>query len=451
MICPNCNSVLIEGSRFCENCGAKIEEQVASAATQQTQDVPPAATQQVQNTPKKKPLDKRIIGVAVAVLAIIVLVIVCVKTHKHKINLSDYVTVEFSGYDTRGKADVTFDYDAFYKELEEHAKVSKKDASKLRKQLEDLDLGSIAEGLSDISDSVSYMGACKNLDWELSKESELSNGDEVSLTFTYDNEAAKKYGIKFAADESEYRVEGLKEIEVIDAFADIVVTFSGVSPNVSASIENNSKNEAVKKQYFAIDNNGHFKKGDTVTVTIDSSDENLIEEYGCVFKETSKEYTCENVDEYITDGSALSEDVLASMKEQTKDVIDSYFATNNGEIKGSSIEYAGYYFLSKKDDSESSWGDTNIAYVVYSAKVKSKEKKFKETTVYMPIKFTNIIKYADGTDFVDLNRTDIQGSTDLSFGWWSTVKGYTKESDMKNELVTSQKSTYNAASFGELE
>lgn len=451
MICPNCNSVLVEGSRFCEHCGAKLEEQAAPSATQQAQNIPPTATQQVQNAPQKKPLDKRIVGAAVAVLAIIVLVIVCVKTHKHKINLSDYVTVEFTGYDTRGKAYATFDYDAFYQELKEYAKVSKKDASTLSDQLEDWDLSSIAEQLSEMSDSVAYMGACKNLDWELSKESELSNGDQVSLTFTYDNEAAKKYGIKFAADESEYTVEGLKEIEVIDAFADIVVTFSGVSPNASASIENNSQNEAVKKQYFSVDNNGNLKKGDTVTVKIDSTDENLIEEYGCVFKEMSKEYTCDNVDEYITDGSSLSEDVLASMKDQTKDVVEAYFASNDSEIKGSSIEYVGYYFLNRKDDSESSWGDSNVAYIVYSAKVKSKEKKFKETTVYMPIKFTNIIKYADGTDYVDLNRTDIQGSTDLSFGWWSTVKGYTKESDMKNELVTSQKSTYNAASFGELE
>lgn len=410
MICPNCNSVFPEGSIFCENCGAKLKEQASQTAVQQ-----------VPNVPKKKTLDKRIVGVAAAVLAIIVIVIVCVSTYKHKIDLNDFVTVEFTGYETKGKADITFDYEAFYKEI------------------------------SDVSDDTSYLAACQEVDWDLSKKNELSNGDKVTLTFTCNNEAAKKCKIKFVGEETEYEVEGLKEIEVVDAFADIELTFSGVSPNVTASVENNSKNEAVKNQYFTIEGNGNLKKGDTFTVTINiDNEESLVERYGCVLKETSKEYTCENVDEYITDGSSLGEEVLAGMKEQTKDVIDSYFAGNGDEIKGSSIKYVGYYFLSRKNDSEYSWGDANIAYIVYSAKVKSKEKKFKETTVYMSIKFTNIIKYADGTDFVNLNSTDIQGSTDLSLGWWNTVKGYTKESDMKNELVTSQKSTYNVASFGDL-
>lgn len=44
----------------------------------------------------------------------------------------------------------------------------------------------------------------------------------------------------------------------------------------------------------------------------------------------------------------------------------------------------------------------------------------------MPVKFNDVIKYADGTEYVDLNRTDILGSTDLSYGWWNKVDGYKK-------------------------
>ncbi len=442
MNCPNCNSVVSEGSRFCENCGTKLETQ----ATAQTPVQPTNQVQPVAPVSPKKPLDKRIIIAAAAAFVFIMITIVSVATHKHKINLNDYVKVEFEGYETFGKAKVTFDYNAFYTELSEHAKVSKKDAAQFQAQMKDSDLGNFAEQLSNLSESVSYLGACQGLDWNLSKDSELKNGEKVKLSFTFNNEAAKKYGIKFTGKEKEYTVEGLKEIEVVDAFADIKVTFTGISPNASVTIENNSSIEAVKNQNFYVDNNGGIKKGDTVTVKVDVDENNLLTQYGCKFKETSKTYTCENVDEYVTDGSQLTEEVLTGMKDQTKDVIDAYLANNKDNFKGSNVNYVGYYFLSKKEESQS-WGENNFVYIVYSVKVKSKDKQFKESTVYMPVRFSNVIKYADGTDFVDLNQTDIHGTTDLSFGWWNKVEGYTKESDMKNELVTSQKSTYNAASF----
>ncbi|MEI3027835.1 MAG: hypothetical protein V8T30_05075 [Ruminococcus sp.] len=46
---------------------------------------------------------------------------------------------------------------------------------------------------------------------------------------------------------------------------------------------------------------------------------------------------------------------------------------------------------------------TNQVYVIYSGKVKSVEEKkqFDETTVYFPVRFTDIIQYADGTQYVD--------------------------------------------------
>lgn len=438
MTCPNCNSNTAEGSIFCENCGTRLDQSQASATPASAEPTPVAPA-------PKKPLDKRILIGAAALLVVLAVVIVCVVTHKHKIDLNDYITVEFEGYNTMGTANVTFDYEAFEEEVEEYADIDLDD--------EDIpdSLSDVLDSLEDLSDSAGYLAVCQGMDWELSKESELSNGEEVTLTFSYDNDNAKKYGIKFAADEVTYTVSGLKDVQVVDAFADITVSFSGVSPNASVNIENNSTNEAVKNQYFYAEDSSGIKKGDTVTVKVDPDEEYLLSEYGCKFKELSKEYTCDNVDEYIMDGSEISDDVLASMKSQTKDVVEAYLADNTSEIKGSSIKYEGYYFLGKKEESTSSWDDNNMVYVVYSAKVKSKEKKFKETLVYMPVKFTNVIKYADGTDYVDLNRTGINGTTDLQYGWWNHVSGYTKQSEMKNELITSEKSTYNTASFGGLD
>ena len=47
--------------------------------------------------------------------------------------------------------------------------------------------------MKDPSDIYQYI----DVNVELSKYSELSNGDKITVTYKYDNEKAKKVGIKF--------------------------------------------------------------------------------------------------------------------------------------------------------------------------------------------------------------------------------------------------------------
>ena len=57
----------------------------------------------------------------------------------------------------------------------------------------------------------------------------------------------------------------------------------------------------------------------------------------------------------------------------------------------------------------------HIIRCIYSAKVKSKSKSFKTSVVYLPVKFTSVIKYADGTLYVDTDSDSIEGESGLNY------------------------------------
>jgi hypothetical protein len=417
MICPNCNQTISDDSKFCEHCGGKIE----SLPVQQT---PPGKI--------RKPLNKRIIAVAAAVACVLVLVIVLAATHKKKINLQDYTTVTFSGYDKYGEAVLDFDYSKLLADFSDAAGVDNVDDIQSLTDLVDKDNASDYVQIASLFDKLSY---------ELDKTSDLQNGDTVTVKYTFDNDVAKKFGVKFKGEDMKFKVEGLDEIREVDPFENVSVEFSGTSPNASVTCQNNSKEDGISSLYFQAEPSSGIAIGDKITVSVQYDEQSFIKNYGCVLTETSKEYTCEDVDAYVTQASDIDSDVLEQMKEQTKDAVKAYFAEHNQEIGMSNLSYAGYYFLSIKN--ADGWNDYNRIYIVYSAKVKSKDKSFKPTTVYLPVKFTNLIKYAKGNEYVDLNSTSIEGSdTGLSFGWWNTVPGYKSVTKLKNDLVTAQNGSY---------
>ena len=444
MNCPNCNKEIKDDSKFCEFCGTPIQGNSEGAAqpVQSQEPVNPAQPQAGQvMPPKKAPMDKktqmRIGIIAAAVVLVLVVAVVLIKTHKTKIDLQDYAKVNFSGYDKYGKAELDFDNVKFMKDFAEAAGIGDdlEDYESIS-DLYDLDKGD----LKDITEAVAIFEeittGCK-----LDKESGLKNGDTVKLTFKFDNDKAKEFGVKFVGDDLEVKASGLKEVKEIDPFQDVKVEFSGTSPDVSVSVENESQEEGISGLYFKAEPDDDLKVGDKVKVTVDYDEDSFIEEYGCILKVTEKEYTVEKVDAYLTAANELNDDVVARMKTQTENTIKAYFATEKEELKQSNLKYVGYYFMSNIHPD--GWNPYNQVYMVYSAKVKSKSKSFKTSTVYLPVKFTNVIKYADGTLYVDTDSDSIEGHSGLSYSWWSEVKGYRNEADMKEELVTSQKANYN--------
>ena len=106
------------------------------------------------------------------------------------INLVDYATVAISGESGQGKATYSFDYGKFEDMLAQRLEADKDSAQFFS------DATIIEEGIR-IS---------------LDKTSGLSNGDNVVLTVSYNNEAAKKYNLAFQGGSATHSVSDLIEI-----------------------------------------------------------------------------------------------------------------------------------------------------------------------------------------------------------------------------------------------
>lgn len=475
MICPKCNQANVEGAKFCSGCGSPLtitpdanaqntqqaaQAQAAqSAQPQQTAQgaqpqqaaaqpgVQPQAPQGTgavygQAKPSRIPADMlpKIIAGAAAAAVVLVLIIVLAVTHKTTIKLEDYTTVTFNGYDGYGTAEVSVDYDKMTEVIAKKGKfkgVAKTNNDALN-EIADSFIG--AGGPSALAYSVSY---------DVDKASGLSNGDKVKVVFSFDNDVAKKFKIKFKGENVTEKAEGLKKVKEWDPFKDLKVTFTGVSPNCSAEIENTGSEPAAEDIYYTTDPSSGLAKGDKVTVSVDYDEDTILSEYGVALTQTSKEYEVDAVDAYVTSTDEITDEVLGDMKDQAVDVITAYGASNKDYFTIRSAKYVGYYFLTEKESD--SWNTHNYVYIVYSAVVRSKDKSFKPHTVYFPVEFTDVIQYADGTDYVDLNTDTISGSTNLTYSWWSSVSGYTKIKEMKSDLVSSRKSNYNEEIVGDLQ
>ena len=388
-----------------------------------------------QARPPKKPfkMTKQLWALLIAVIAVVVVAIVAlvvVKNQKKKVNINDYISVEYNGYETAGTAYVDFDETGFSEA------VIKAQGKKLKnvKSLDDLDWSDLADLMGgsnwDLIDSITF---------DVKPDSDLSNGDVVTVTASWNEDYEKKAGVKILSKEQEFTVEGLEEVKEVDPFEDIEVTFSGTPPYVYPDWTNNSDDDYLRYLWFDFEDYDSLDVGDTVTLTVDESEENALAN-GYKFTQTSKEYIVSGVDSYVTSAADISADNLDSMKNEATDVLDAYFANNNSYIGNSGFSYEGsYYLVAKNSDT---WGDTNVLYLVFSTTVTSAENAFEPTVVYFPVKYTNIMALSDGSQSFN-TYGDIEGYTDLEYddGWYN-VDGYTDGAQMFNDLVVTQKVDY---------
>jgi hypothetical protein len=377
---------------------------------------------------------------------------------KPTINLNKYLDVSFEGYDTIGKAVVTFDTERFEKDYE------KKLSSKVEETDGYMDGEAYLESLFNYYDSDSASGAFLSgcVSGTIDKDSGLSNGDTVTYTWNCNDEyALDTYGYKLKYEDVEYTVKGLEEAETFDPFDGIEIVFSGVSPNGSASVEGMPTANAAQDLSYVLDVYDGLSNGDTVTATVslyydDDPIEYCIENYGKIPSPLTKEYTVEGLDSYIRSASDISEDALKAMQEQAEDVYHADVAQTWGnEETLKSLKYMGNYLLTSKNSDD--YGSTdNILYLVYKAKVNDKYsnngKTYNKTIeVYWYICYYNLLFNSDGVTTVDtLNYSTPNDRFTIDSGvstGWSTKSwyyyGYQSLNELYKSVVTSKVDSYN--------
>lgn len=292
------------------------------------------------------------------------------------VDLNRLCRVKVSGIEWKGKAEVTVDYDKMETLLAKELNIEVKD-----KDIENIeDLGSAVDGLSKIDQAEN----CVN--FQVQPADNLKNGDKITVKSIIDEEKAKELGIKFKFSEIKKEVSGLQTAIVIsqeELFKDVIVEFTGASPDAAVQIRNMSKDKILSEISFQADKTSDIQKGDTVTVTATIPSE--LEEQGYVFENTSKEYKVEKVDSYVQKFEDLPEEDLKKIMNQAKDMVEANLKTGKlstsfykgNELAGtmerfdsiSELQLEKSYFCHMKDGITSLWETKNKMYITYSFNV----------------------------------------------------------------------------------
>ena len=302
---------------------------------------------------------------------------------------------------------------------------------------------------SSLNSTLSAYAFFADLDGKLSKTQNISNGDTIELTFTYNKDLAKRLKFKVKNTTIKLKVSGLEEGKKIDPFADLELTFSGVSPNGKVTVNNNNGDDFIRRISYSIDKKSKLKNGDTIVVTA-SYNENYAIENGYVVTATTKEYKVSGLDYYLDDKTTVSADNKAAFEKEFKDRIDAILASRTESIYnqfGESV-YGGEnptagtpqmvkgYLLSVKntDNYYSTYNKFVIIYKVdiemKAGKYSSYPEKFGKRTGYIAVEFTNAGISSEG---ILLNTPT------------STYSGYQASDSidkLENDLVTANKSNY---------
>ena len=399
MECSKCGAKISSSDMFCPNCGA------------------PTGVPGADPVPKKE--EKKIgknkillaaVGGAVLLAAVIVCVVMLFRTKT--INLEEMIKVNFTGYNTAGKAEAVLDDEKF--------------------------MSALSEVLDEKKTSLEEFSDCYNaVRLSVTNSGGLSNGDKVTVKISYDNDRIKEYGLKFKGESVEFTVTGLEDLTEFDPFQNLTVSFTGISPN--GQIEYSYSGQYISTMNFHCDKTSGLRNGDSVAVSVAGYEEETAKEQGYKLTQSSKTYTVEGLQEYVESYSDLPEDFISKVRKETEDIIHSYVAQDyNDKNSLGTIEYSGYVFNTAKPETDA-YDAYNELYIIYRGTVSNSERDFQDTMVYYPICFENILS-AEGTVNFE-SCSGVIGYSDLGDGWYGT-SGYTNPLTAYTELVVSNQNNY---------
>lgn len=521
MYCTHCGQEIPDNSKFCSKCGQPLDEKPTEAwqanedAHQEKDTARVTQQEEVKEAPKmasptrggtanhtseevsgadakakgRKSLAPVVIGIVAVIAAVAIIAVVTgvsmTTGKKRTVNLSDYITISFEGYDGYGVASYEFNGDQFSKDYSDKLTIDSKSLKKAVEnagdaadEIEELvewygSYDDIVEALSgeDLTELITYV--CQGT---LSSAEELHNGDEITYTWSLSendlNAMKDMFGYTFVAGDVSAVVDGLEEVSTFDPFDGVEISFSGSAPDGSAELLSKGSDVACADLTYSLDVTSGLSNGDTVTVTINDPHNNdwvtaLVTEYGKAPSQTTKEYTVEGLTKYASSLSEIPEKTMDLMKDQASDTFYAEFTNQGGGssdwIKDDSadivqFEYIGCYFLAQKPNA--STNHKNMLYLVYKIRedmwmlenVSNREPiEFEDTEdYYWYCRFDDLIILDDGSCKMDLASytsahddnvrtfidSGISAFTYTHYGFY--LYGYQDMDMMYNQLVTSQ-------------
>lgn len=341
---------------------------------------------------------------------------------KKTINLDNYVDVTFSGYNGYGVATVTLDVDAINEDYGDKITVN-------------------ADSWYYTDDST--VGEVIN-DWvglSASNNSNLSNGDTVTLNWDVSSSYIEQYiDCELKYNEKEYVVEGLEDIETVDVFEGISVTYSGYSPVGSVKI---SGNDYSSHGTFACADT-YLANGDEITVTYEyntfGGEKSFISEFGAIPESFEKTYVVSGLDSYVDSFADLSDENIGILETEALDQVEAKFqkdaiVTLGFELfssytaygrRGSDYTLENVYYLKAKEPSYASTyggyysGVVFVYSVSFECGIKSGNYPY-QGRAYYAVAFKNLVLEESGNIVgTSSNTTTLYSSLDEAYTSWVT-------------------------------
>ena len=270
-----------------------------------------------------------------------------------EVDLNDYLVFNTAGYDSYGIAECWFDDASFIKDIE---------AILIEKDIWNEDKYSPQQ--MRLADDLQHSYFTPVID----KESGLSNGDQVEVTISYDTNKYKEIGIKLTGGNGSFEVSGLEPLQDFDPFAELHISFNGVSPLCTASLSGTREGLT-----YTVSQDSGLSLGDSVTVTISSGDGKDFSEFtsmtGLVPIATEKTYVVENAPHYPKTIAEIPDDMKMKMDKTARDAIKNMEVTDwKGYYELAGVDFLGYYYRTPKRINLYQEIDYRL-YMVYRIKV----------------------------------------------------------------------------------
>ncbi len=341
---------------------------------------------------------KKSIGIIV-VLAVVVLAFA--SCGKKEVSLNNAFEITYEGDSGEGFAKLIPKHDVIIAKLSEKQRKNKK--------------------LMDFVYSVNY---------KVVPDKNLSNGQEIEVLCTYNEEMAKKLRINPIFDKTLVRIPSdamlvVRPLSKEDVFGSLKVKADGVYPDLDLSLYYESKtdiNQLIKLEML----NRDFAKG---IVTVEATINNKkARELGVSLKKPMRsDIKIGAYSTYLKSTKDLTKEEKEKIEGQAKNVVTAYLENeklNDSWIfaglfpiartkaqkefrKINEIKLDKIYFISLKDGIEKDFLDSKYNQIVFVYKANISHHEAKEgQDIYIPVKLENIVKLSNGN--FEYKITDIE-------------------------------------------
>ena len=301
----------------------------------------------------------------------------------------------------------------------------------------------------------------------VSRKNDKSDKSDNDIEEEYFSEADEEYSEAYSEEETgevKQKSDKASELEEVDLFEGVEVTFSGDAPNGSASVRTAGSNQY--NLNYKLDKTNGLRNGDTVTVSVysyysEDIEDYLMEQYSVRPSSIEKTYKVEGLAKYVESLDEIPDELMNRMKKQAEDVFygdvakwtteDGTYTYANNEIED--FRYIGEYLLTAKS------GDSNMLTLVYKPAVTvdliyhhgDHDSEWHKTEIYYwYVTYNNILIDQEGKVVVDIDHykkcynpiNSGEYITSSGFGTY-IYDGYAELDDVYRVIVSQNLEKYN--------